>query len=140
MHTNTSDGAAAALAGLTSLIKEKHMTDQPVLAESTPKAPRSTHTPAERATEAVNVLQRRLDKLTKSKAALELQALELEPQIEAIHRRIDYALSNPDLPVVEQFEEVKQFEEAQQVSAQAPPWGPTQSRMPSGPFSGSTTT
>ena len=110
------------------------MTDQPT------KAPRATHTPAERAAKALASLQRRLDKLTKSKAALELQALELEPQIEAIHRRIDYALSNPDLPVVEQFEEVKQFEEAQQVSAQAPPWGPTQSRMPSGPFSGSTTT
>ena len=70
------------------------MTDQPT------KAPRATHTPAEKAAEALAVLQRRLDKLTKSKAALELQALELEPQIEAIHKRIDYALSNPDLPPV----------------------------------------
>jgi len=68
------------------------MTDQPT------KAPRATHTPAERAAKALAILQRRLDKLTKSKAALELQALELEPQIEAIHKRIDYALASPDLP------------------------------------------
>lgn len=80
------------------------------------KAPRATHTPAERATEAVNVLQRRLGKLTTSKAALELQALELEPQIEAMQKRLDYALSNPDLPPSEQEDaeepETKQFEEA----------------------------
>jgi hypothetical protein len=76
------------------------MTDQPT------KAPRTTHTPAERATEAVAVLQRRLDKLTKSKAALELSALELEPQIESMQKRLDYALSNPDLPPkAPQFEE-----------------------------------
>ena len=68
------------------------MTDQPT------KAPRTTHTPAERATGAANVLQRRLDKLTKSKAALELQAHELEPQIEVMQKRLNYALSNPDLP------------------------------------------
>jgi hypothetical protein len=68
------------------------MTDQPT------KVTRTTHTPAEKATEAVAVLQRRLDKLTKSKAALELQALELEPQIESMQKRLDYALSNPDLP------------------------------------------
>jgi hypothetical protein len=71
------------------------MTDQP-----TTKATRTTHTPAEKATEAVAVLQRRLDKLTKSKAAFELSALELEPQIVAMQSRLDYALSNPDLPNV----------------------------------------
>ena len=74
------------------------MTDQPTTSTDTPKAPRTTHTPAERATEALAVLQRRLDKLTKSKAALELSALELEPQIVAMQKRLDYALSNPDLP------------------------------------------
>jgi hypothetical protein len=41
--------------------------------------------------------ERRLDKLTKGKAALELSALELEPQIVAMQKRLDYALSNPDL-------------------------------------------
>lgn len=70
------------------------MTDQP----TTPKATRTTHTPAEKATEAVNVLQRRLDKLVKTKSALELQALEMDPQIEAMRKRLQYALSNPDLP------------------------------------------
>jgi len=74
------------------------MTDQPTTSTDTTKAPRTTHTPAEKATEAVAVLQRRLDKLTKSKAALELSALELEPQIESMQKRLDYALSNPDLP------------------------------------------
>jgi hypothetical protein len=63
------------------------------------KATRTTHTPAEKATEAVNVLQRRLDKLNKAKAAFELQALEVEPQIVAMQKRLDYALSNPDLPI-----------------------------------------
>lgn len=71
------------------------MTDQPT------KAPRTTHTPAEKATEAVAVLQRRLDKLNKAKAAFELQTLEVEPQIVAMQKRLDYALSNPDLPVAE---------------------------------------
>jgi len=71
------------------------MTDQPTKA---PRAPRTTHTPAQKATEAVNVLQRRLNKLTKSKAAFELQALELDPQIEAMQKRLDYAMSNPDFP------------------------------------------
>lgn len=75
------------------------MTDQPTTELPVNKTPRKSHTPAERATEAVRVLQRRLDKLTKGKAALELQALELEPQIEAMQKRIDYALSNPDLPL-----------------------------------------
>ena len=73
-------------------------TDQPTTDQPTTKAPRQSHTPAERATEAVSVLQRRLDKLTKSKAAFELQALELEPQIEAMQKRLDYALASPDLP------------------------------------------
>lgn len=74
------------------------MTEQPTTDQPATKAPRQSHTPAERATEAVKVLQRRVDKLTKSKAALELQALELEPQVEAMQKRLDYALSNPDLP------------------------------------------
>jgi phage shock protein A len=73
------------------------MTDQPT------KAPRTTHTPAEKATEAVAVLRRRLAKLKKSKAAFELQALELEPQIESMNNRLNYALSNPDLPVEAQL-------------------------------------
>jgi len=89
--------------------------------ESTPKAPRATHTPAERATEAVNVLQRRLAKLTKSKAALELQALELEPQIEAIHKRIDYALSNPDLPPKAAFTAITETPEERQARLNAIP-------------------
>jgi hypothetical protein len=69
------------------------MTDQP-----TTKATRTTHTPAEKATEAVAVLRRRLAKLTKSKAAFELQALNLEPQIEVVTLALEWALSNPDLP------------------------------------------
>jgi hypothetical protein len=88
------------------------MTDKPTLdtaklavldevhTESTPKAPRATHTPAERATDAANILARRLAKLTKSRAALELQARELEPQIVAMQARLDYALHNPDLPEI----------------------------------------
>jgi len=72
------------------------MTDQPSTQPT--KAARTTHTPAEKATEAVAVLRRRLAKLKKSKAAFELQALELEPQIESMNNRLNYALSNPDLP------------------------------------------
>jgi hypothetical protein len=103
MHTNTSDIGTAALASLASLInKEKLMSEQPTTTptvdQPVTKAPRQSHSPAEKATEAVNVLQRRLDKLTKSRAAFELQALELEPQIEAMQKRLDYANTNPDLP------------------------------------------
>ena len=85
------------------------MTDQP-----TTKAPRATHTPAERATEAVAVLRRRLAKLKKSKAAFELQALELEPQIESMNNRLNYALSNPDLPgnLSDVLSDLQQIEEA----------------------------
>lgn len=99
-------------------------TDQPTTELPVNKAPRQSHTPAERATEAVNVLQRRLDKLTKSKAAFELQALELEPQIEAMQKRRDYALSNPDLPKAPVGQKTTSVEEfhTQVVAALESPW------------------
>lgn len=62
------------------------------------KEPRTLRTPAERAQEAVDVLERRLAKIRTAKDALEKQVRDLATEERAIHKRLDYALANPDLP------------------------------------------
>ena len=65
---------------------------------STTRKPRTTRTPAEKAQERVDVLARRRNKLSKAHDDA-LDALEdLERQIAANDRRLDYALADPDLP------------------------------------------
>jgi len=59
--------------------------------------PRTVKTAAQRAQEAVDVLERRLGKVKQAKALLERQARELNPEIDAISKRLEYAKSNPDL-------------------------------------------
>lgn len=59
---------------------------------------RTTSTPAQRAQDRVNILQRRKTKLANSRANA-AQALEdLDTQIKANNTRLDYALADPDLP------------------------------------------
>lgn len=59
---------------------------------------RQVKSPAQRAQETVDVLQRRIAKLRKQKADLEKQARDVNPEISAVQKRLDYALANPDLP------------------------------------------
>jgi hypothetical protein len=64
----------------------------------TVKATRHPKTPAQRAQETVDVLTRRRNKLTQQKNALERQARNLAPELEAVTKRLDYAKESPDLP------------------------------------------
>ena len=63
----------------------------------TTKAVRHSKTPAQRAQETVDVLTRRRNKLTEQKNALERQARNLAPELEAVTKRLDYAKASPDL-------------------------------------------
>jgi hypothetical protein len=64
----------------------------------TVKATRHSRTPAQRAQETVDILTRRRNKLTEQKNALERQARNLAPELEAVTKRLDYAKASPDLP------------------------------------------
>ena len=57
----------------------------------TNKATRHPKTPAQRAQEQVDILTRRRNKLTEQKNALERQARNLTPELEAVTKRLDYA-------------------------------------------------
>jgi len=65
----------------------------------TTKATRHSKTPAQRAQETVDVLQRRHAKLLSQRTALEKQAVVLASELEAVTKRLDYAKASPDLPV-----------------------------------------
>jgi len=60
---------------------------------------RNSKTPAQRAQETVDILTRRRNKLTEQKNALERQARNLAPELEAVTKRLDYAKASPDLPM-----------------------------------------
>ena len=64
----------------------------------TAKATRHTKTPAQRAQETVDILTRRRNKLTEQKNALERQARNLAPELDAVQARLTYAEASPDLP------------------------------------------
>jgi predicted nucleic acid-binding Zn-ribbon protein len=59
---------------------------------------RNVKSAATRAQEQVDVLTRRVTKLKATKADLEKQAHNLAPEIDAVQKRLDYALQHPDLP------------------------------------------
>lgn len=63
-----------------------------------PKTERKTHTPADRATAALGVEQRRVDNLQAKHDKLIAEAAVLEPQIDAAKARRDYLAKHPDLP------------------------------------------
>ena len=64
----------------------------------TVKATRHSKTPAQRAQETVDVLTRRRNKLVEQKNALERQARDLAPELDAVQARPTYAEASPDLP------------------------------------------
>ena len=64
----------------------------------TTKATRHPKTPAQRAQETVDVLERRLAKIRTAKDALELQVTNVKVDEINVQKRLDYALANPDLP------------------------------------------
>ena len=64
----------------------------------TVKATRHSKTPAQRAQETVDVLQRRHAKLLAQRTALEKQAINLATELEVVTKRLDYAKASPDLP------------------------------------------
>ena len=64
----------------------------------TAKATRHTKTPAQRAQETVDVLERRLAKIRTAKDALEKQVRGLVIDEIAVSKRLDHAKANPDLP------------------------------------------
>jgi hypothetical protein len=66
----------------------------------TAKATRHTKTPAQRAQEQVDILQRRLTKIETQKIALEHQTDDITLQFDVTQKRLTYALSNPDLPPI----------------------------------------
>lgn len=61
-------------------------------------AKRSKKSPAQKATEALNVQTRRVASLEKKHKALLSEAAALEPEIDAAKKRRDYLAQNPDLP------------------------------------------
>lgn len=63
-----------------------------------PKTERKLKTPAEKATAALGVEQRRVDKLQAKHDALTAEAAALEPLIDAAKARRDYLAQHPDLP------------------------------------------
>ena len=65
----------------------------------TVKATRRPKTPAQRAQEQVDVLQRRLTKIGTQKIALEHQTDVLAREFDVTQKRLTYALANPDMPV-----------------------------------------
>jgi cell division protein FtsB len=66
----------------------------------TAKATRHPKTPAQRAQEQVDVLTRRLAKIKAAYDALQKQARDLAPELDAVQARLTYALANPDLPKI----------------------------------------
>jgi hypothetical protein len=64
----------------------------------TVKATRHPKTPAQRAQEQVDILQRRLAKIGIQKIALEHQVHDITTQFDVTQKRLTYALGNPDLP------------------------------------------
>lgn len=66
---------------------------------------RAKTTPAARAQAAVDVLTRRLERLTARKAQFEREARDLDPQIQAAEQRLAYAREHPDLAASETTEE-----------------------------------
>ena len=64
----------------------------------TVKATRKSHTPAERAQEQVDILQRRLVRITTQRTTLEKQAVILASEVAAVQARLTYAEASPDLP------------------------------------------
>ena len=64
----------------------------------TTRATRHSKTPAQRAQETVDILQRRQVKIAGQKAALEKQVRDLAPELDAVIKRLDYAKASPDLP------------------------------------------
>ena len=64
----------------------------------TTKATRHSKTPAQRAQETVDILQRRQVKIAGQKGALEAQHKALVAELEAVTKRLDYAKASPDLP------------------------------------------
>jgi len=63
----------------------------------TVKATRHPKTPAQRAQETVDILQRRQVKIAGQKAALEQHARDLTSVLEVVTKRLDYAKASPDL-------------------------------------------
>jgi len=74
----------------------------------TTKATRHSKTPAQRAQETVDILQRREGKIATQKAALEAQARDLAPLLDAVQKRLTYAEASPDLPVKQPAKETTQ--------------------------------
>lgn len=65
---------------------------------TTSRKPRTTRTPAERAQERVDVLRRRMSKLSNAKAEATAALRDLDEQIAVNNKRLDYALADPDIP------------------------------------------
>lgn len=68
----------------------------------TDKATRHPKTPAQRAQEQVDILTRRLAKITTAKAALEASARDLALYSDVVQKRLTYAQASPDLPAPKQ--------------------------------------
>jgi len=64
----------------------------------TTKATRHTKTPAQRAQEQVDILQRRLDRVRAAKDGLETQVRVLVTEERIVAKRLTYAEASPDLP------------------------------------------
>lgn len=73
------------------------MTDTTDTTDTTAKATRTAKTPANRAQEAVDVLQRRLDRLTAQRGVLEDQLRNVALDELTIQKRLEYAQASPDL-------------------------------------------
>jgi len=65
----------------------------------TDKATRHPKTPAQRAQEQVDILSRRLTKITAQRTTLEKQAIILASEMAAVQARLTHAEASPDLPV-----------------------------------------
>jgi prefoldin subunit 5 len=59
---------------------------------------RQTRTAAERAQEALDVADRKIDRLSSAKAKAEATAAEIGRELDALRKRRDYLAQNPDLP------------------------------------------
>lgn len=64
----------------------------------TAKVTRHSKSPAQRAQETVDILQRRQVKIAGQKGVLEQQVRKLTAELEAVTKRLDYAKASPDLP------------------------------------------
>lgn len=69
------------------------------------RKPPTKRTPAERAQETVDVLQRRLARIEDRHGDLNAQLMDLAADIEATEKRLAYAQANPDLPAQEPVDE-----------------------------------